>query len=477
MEKTEKFIKKVINIHKKKYDYSLVTYINNKTLVKIICKEHGIFEQRPDSHIMGKGCPMCSKSNKLTQEEFISKAKLKHGNKYNYSLVNYLGSKIKIKIICPEHGEFEQQPCEHIIGHGCRNCSNDKIRKSKIFFINESNILHNKKYNYSLVDYENSSKKIKIICPEHGEFEQTPNNHLSKKQGCPKCSLKYNKSENELKDFIKLLGIDIIENSRNIISPLELDIFIPSKKLAIEYNGLHWHSELYKDDNYHLNKTQECEKQGIQVIHIFEDEWLDKKDIVKSRLMNILGLTPNKIYARKTEIREVSPKDAKQFIDENHLQGNVNAKIKLGLYYNNELVSIMTFGSLRNTLGNKSKEKEYELYRFCNKINTSVIGGADKLLKHFIKTYEPKQIISYADRRWSQGGLYQKLGFQFIHNSPKSFSYIINNKREFRFKYRKDVLIKQGFDPNKTAREIMLNRKLYRIYDCGSKKYLLNFNN
>ena len=200
-----------------------------------------------------------------------------------------------------------------------------------------------------------------------------------------------------------------------------------------------------------------------------------KKDIVKSRILNLLGLNKDKIYGRKTEIREVLSKESNLFLTENHIQGNVNSKIKLGLFYNNELVSLMTFGDLRKNMGGVVNKGDYELLRFCNKLNTTVIGGADKLLKHFIKHYQVKKLISYADRRWSKGNLYEKLGFEFIHDSKPSYFYIINYKRENRFKYRKDVLIKEGYDTNKTEHQIMLDRKIYRIYDCGSKKYVLNF--
>lgn len=128
----------------------------------------------------------------------------------------------------------------------------------------------------------------------------------------------------------------------------------------------------------------------------------------------------------------------------------------------------MTFGSLRKNLGNKSNENINELFRFCNLSNYIIIGGADKLLKYFIKHYKPKEIISYADRRWSQGDLYNKLNFIFSHNTKPNYFYLVNDKRENRFNYRKDILIKEGFDKNKTEHDIMLERKLYRIYDCGS---------
>ena len=141
------------------------------------------------------------------------------------------------------------------------------------------------------------------------------------------------------------------------------------------------------------------------------------------------------------------------------------------MYYNDELVSLMTFGNLRKNLNQKNEENVYELLRFCNKLDTNVVGGADKQLKYFIKTYNPNQIISYADRRWSQGNLYEKLNFKFIHNTKPNYFYVIKNKRENRFNHRKDILVKQGYDKNKSEHEIMKERGIYRIYDCGSKKY------
>jgi hypothetical protein len=279
------------------------------------------------------------------------------------------------------------------------------------------------------------------------------------------------KGEKELFEFIKTITNDTIENDTSILEGKELDIYIPSKNIAIEYNGLYWHSELFKSNNYHLDKTIMCESKGIKLIHIFEDEWVYKQDIVKSRLKNILGLTDTRIYARKCDVREVSTKDKGLFLDNNHIQGKVKSLFNLGLYYNGELVSLMTFGKGRVIMG--GKDDEWELTRFCNKLGTGVIGGASKLLKHFNLKYNPDKIISYADKRWSQGDLYNNLGFKFIHDSVPNYFYINGSVREYRFKYRKDVLVKNGFDPNKSERDIMLERKMYRIYDCGTKRYEL----
>lgn len=345
---------------------------------------------------------------------------------------------------------------------------------------NKTNIRVENKLKYENLEIINNYNGLySIKCKKCNNVSLFNNNELNYRFRmdipiCKKCvNINNNVSypETEISNFIKSFNINIIENDRKILNGLELDIYIPSHKIAIEYNGLYWHSELYKDDDYHLNKTIECEKKGIQLIHIFEDEWLNKKEIVKSRLTNILGLTPNKIYGRKTLIKEVSSKESKEFLINNHIQGNVNSKVKLGLYYNNELVSLMTFGKGRIIMGGNSND--YELLRFCNKLDTNVIGGADKLLKKFIKMHQPKQIISYADRRWSQGNLYEKLGFEYVHNSKPNYFYINKNKREYRFKYRKDVLVKEGFDSNKTEKQIMLDRNIYRIYDCGTITYKL----
>ena len=252
-----------------------------------------------------------------------------------------------------------------------------------------------------------------------------------------------------------------------------MDVYLPELKIAFEFNGLYWHNELNKENNYHLNKTELCEQNGIQLIHIYEDDWIYKQDIVKSMISNKLGKTSNKIFARKCEIKEISDNNlVRLFLDENHIQGFVGSKIKIGLFFNNELVSIMTFGNRRVVMGKKTTNvDEYELLRFCNKINTNVIGGASKLFKYFIKKYNPSEITTYADRSFSRGKLYEKLGFKFVSKTQPNYCYVIGRKKYYRFNFRKNILINEGFDPNKTEHEIMLERKIYRIYDSGNLKF------
>ena len=259
----------------------------------------------------------------------------------------------------------------------------------------------------------------------------------------------------------------ILKNKRNIISPLELDIYLPELKLAFEFNGLYWHSEINKPSNYHLNKTELCEKEGIHLIHIYEDDWIYKKNIIKSMILNKLGKTSNRIYARKTEVKEITNINiVRDFLDSNHIQGFVGSSIKLGLYYDDKLVSLMTFGKNRLGIG-ITKKYDFELLRYCNLLDTGIIGGSSKLFKHFIKKYKPNNIISYADRSFSQGKIYDKLGFDNMHNTRPGYHYIVDKVRRHRYNYRKEKLVKDGYDNNKTEHEIMLERNLYRIYNSG----------
>lgn len=479
----EKFIQKAKNVHGDKYDYSKINYINNKTKILIICPVHGEFEITPNAHINEKrGCPKCGnmlKGNKFktNTNKLIEKAEKIHNNFYSYEKICYINNRTPIDIICPVHGIFKQTPEVHLSGHGCPECAKIKRAEKNILttkeFINRAKSIHGDKYDYSKVEYKRYDIPVTIICPEHGDFIQKPYIHLDG-SGCQKCAMLFSNYEIELGDYIaSIIGEkNIVRNDRTILNGIELDIYIPSKKIAFEFDGLYWHSEIKKPNKkYHLNKTIECEKQGIQLIHIFEDEWVYKKDICKSRIKNILGFS-QKIYARKCEIIELSNKEANIFFTQNHIQGNVTAKIIYGLKCNDEIVSVMSFGYLRKNLGQKSKNGSYELLRFSNKQNVTVIGGASKLFKHFIKLNNPNEVISYADRRWSIGNLYEQLNFKFSHESEPNYFYIIGNERKNRFGFRKDLLIsKYGCDPSDTEHNFCFNKGWYRIYDCGTKVY------
>ena len=232
---TDEFIKDAIAVHGDKYNYSSTEYKNAKTKVKIGCIEHGEFEQTPNKHLQGKGCPKCIGRNKTT-EEFIKEAKKVHGDKYNYSSTEYNGSMIKVKIGCPIHGEFEQNPNSHLYGKGCPKCIGRN--KTTDDFIIEAKAVHGDKYDYSLVEYIDAKTKVKIGCPVHGIFEQNPSNHLNG-QGCPICN--NSKGEIIISNYLSINKIDFItqykfKECKNIRS-LPFDFYLPKYNMCIEFDG------------------------------------------------------------------------------------------------------------------------------------------------------------------------------------------------------------------------------------------------
>lgn len=280
--------------------------------------------------------------------------------------------------------------------------------------------------------------------------------------------------ENFVRTVLEEMGLEFEEGNRKILEGKEIDFFIPSKNIGIEVNGIFWHSEIFKEPGYHIDKTNLAERKGIRLIQIFEDEIREVPHIVKNRIHSILGVAEKKVFARKCEVRCVSKKESLEFLTNNHIQGSIGCSVSIGLFFDDCLVSLMTFGALRKNLGSKKKEGVWELLRFCNLGGFSVVGGASKLLNYFIEKYSPKKVVSYCDRRWSNGDIYKKIGFKLDSATKPNYYYVKNNRRENRFKYRKDVLVKEGFDPSKSEASIMCERGFYRIYDCGSFRFSLD---
>jgi len=280
------------------------------------------------------------------------------------------------------------------------------------------------------------------------------------------------KIEYDLISFLRKYEPDLIVHDRKTVYPLELDIFIPSKNLAIELDSLYWHSELNgKHKNYHKYKTDICKNKNIRLIHIFDDEWLNKPKIVKARLKYILGKNKYKFGARECVIKEISTGIKNQFLNKYHIQGKDRSSIKLGAYYKNRLVSVMTFAQLRKALGSNTKLDHYELSRFCTIKNFSISGVANKLFKVFCEQYKPIEVITYADLRWNTGNLYQNLGFMLKHVSRPSYWYTKDyTNRIHRFNFRKDLLREKlvQFDPNLSEWNNMKNNGYDRIWDCGN---------
>ena len=305
---------------------------------------------------------------------------------------------------------------------------------------------------------------------------------------CPKCYPRLrntSKQEIEIRDFIKSLGFEVIPTDRKLIKPLELDIVIPDKKLAIEYCGLWYHSsgglgiKYVKDKNYHLNKLNLCNEIGYKLITIFEDEWVTNEKIIKTKIKHTLGKSDNitKIRATKCIIKLISSKEKNKFLTEHHIQGKDNAMIKLGAFFNDQLVSVMTFNKGSISKGVKSQRSlVWELNRFASHSNFQVYGIASKFLKYFQANYKWKEIYSYADKRWSDGNLYKQLNFKLVSHTPPNYWYWGKEliARQHRFIFRKSRLKSfEHYQENLTEQQIMTLEGYNYVYDCGNLKFCL----
>lgn len=276
-----------------------------------------------------------------------------------------------------------------------------------------------------------------------------------------------------VKQILDDCNIEYIRCNRQILSGRELDFYIPSKKLAIECNGVYWHSSEYKSSNYHINKFNDCANMGIQLITIWEDQVQNYPELLKNIILSKLGVYSKRIYARSCNIREISKQEADGIL-RYHIQGTGQSTIRYGLFHNNELVSVMTFAKRRVFVGGTGDE--YELIRFCNLPGVQVVGGASKLLKKFLREYNNPALVSYSSNDISSGSLYEALGFNKTKQS-KSYWYIEPNtfKRFHRFNFRKDILVKKGYDKNLSESQITKQLGLLRINDAGQTRWELNF--
>ena len=422
--------------------------------------------------------------NPMQSKQIQSKYKETIVNKYGVDNVFRLEeTKKKIKQTC-----LEKYGVEHHLQSPCsRNILVNNMRTKNI---------NNDEY---LIGYTKDGHQIRKCnrCSCNKCFEKTyiiPTNiYFDRKRlgyeictkllpigNCQKSSLEF-----KIRDILDEYNISYKTNVRNIMNDKkELDIYIPSKNIAIECNGIWSHSIINnltpKTQNYHINKTKKCSENNIRLLHLWEDWIRSKPEIVKSILLNKLGVCNNTIYARKTIIKEIDSRVCNEFLDSNHIQGRSAANIRLGLYLGDELISVMTFSKPRINMGSNLHKQQWELVRFCNKLNTRVIGGASKLLKYFIKTYQPTSIVSFSMNDISDGNLYKMLGFETDGKITHSYWYIDPKtlKRYHRSSFTKQSIVKKGWrdkiDNGWTEKQVMEEQGYFCIYDSGQLKWVLN---
>lgn len=416
----------------------------------------------------------CSNSYKSSNPEYIdnlSKAIKKWHSNQTDEFKSLKNEKIRKSVIKTVYSKSsEERKIVYGTNTGDRTSySNLSNRFSDINFLFDEDFYYNNKF-------------LPVSCKKcNFKWTMTKTTGISR-SFCTKCNpLKKHKTQTDIFNFLYIY-VDCSQNNKSILDSKELDIVCLNKNFSIEFDGLLPHSfgncriSYYNNTsinrNYHRDKTEESEKNGLQLFHIFENEWLDKnkREIWKSMLLNKIGIS-EKIFARKCTIKNVNFKDEHEFLEKNHLQGFTKSSLKYGLYYNDELVSLMTF--------RKHKKHQWEIARFANKLNTTVIGGASKLLNHFEKLNKPRELLSFANRRWSVGNLYEKLGFTFVSNTEPNYFYFKEGtiNLEKREKFQKHLLsnILTEFNSEISEFQNMFNNGYRVIFDCGNKKYIKQY--
>jgi hypothetical protein len=277
-----------------------------------------------------------------------------------------------------------------------------------------------------------------------------------------------------VRDFVGSLGLKVEGNDRKIIAPQELDIIIPEKKIAIEYCGLYWHSVVYLPNNYHYKKYKATEAADWRLITIFEDEWNFRKEQVKGFLESVLAKPKRRLYARQCTVEEIDRKTAKEFINKYHIQQLYSLDKAVGLFYNKELVGVMSFAK-----HHRQNNPALVLQRMCFKRGVQIVGGASKLFKKGRSLYpEAEQVVSWSDNRWSQGNVYEKLGFKCETEYRQDYSYVDKDWPKKRYSKQSKKKQATGCPPERTEKEFCETELgLVRIYDCGKKKWVFECQN
>lgn len=441
--------------------------IIKKSIKESIKKKYGV-----DYYLQSEDCK--SKYNKFCYSLGVSHYSKSDDYRIKFEKTSFENWGFKTPLMHPDIKEKSKQTCLSKYGFE-NNMQNNIFSKLSTESYIKTRYIFFEKIGYNLLsyDYNNSIYTLKKVDCNH-TFDIKYDLFRSRiKYGNNCCLICYPKDEltsikeMEIFNFLKEFDENIISGSRNLIDGKEIDIYLPKFKLGIEFNGLYWHSDNFKEKDYHYKKTKSCIENGISLIHIWEDDWINKKDIIKSVILNKIGIIKNRIYARKCQIKEITNKESNIFLEKNHIQGKCNANKCIALFYDNKIVSLMTFGKRRI-----NSKLNLELIRFCNLLNTNVIGGASKLFSYFIKNNTFDSITSYSDQSIFNGNLYEKLGFSNDGETTLNYYWTDLKKRYHRFNFNKKKLISMGYDKNRTENEIMKNIGYYRIWSCGQIRWI-----
>lgn len=394
--------------------------------------------------------------------EFLARCSLVHDGFYDYSKTVYVSTDVAFTVVCPHHGPFVQLPSNHVRGHGCPTCAAERSKLTATEFFERCAVVHGGRYDYSDSTYESSLSHIVYKCDIHGHVVQLAQNHL-KGAGCRFCdsAKTSSKGEMELAEFVGSLT-QCVRNDRNILDGQEIDIV--AGNVGIEYHGLYWHSynrpETREESYRHYNKLDAALDKGFSLIQIYESEWRDKPQIVKSMLRSKLGLVKSRVYARDCVVTEPTEAEMKMFFDHNHLHGHRRSSRYLALEKGGCIVAAASFNNLHG---------RWELMRFCNLLDTMVVGGLSRLMKRS----GLGSVFTYVDRRYSPtAAAYIAAGFVKRGVTPPGYSYCKGQKVYPRQMFQKHKLpgLLPDFKAELTEAQNMFANGYRRLWDAGHYK-------
>lgn len=484
------FIEKSRKVHGAKYDYSKVRIESKKDFAVIVCKNHGEFSQRAHSHQQGYGCPACgsltaskklqgrASPKKKTAKEWLAEIAEYHSS-YDLSKAKFVGLDTPIKIRCTKHDHwFEQKPFNVVYfrrkgprGLGCPKCLTEHKLGVKKFTNSEFQVRLDTRFDdLTVKSYKGMQEPVKVACPKHGTFTANRAQDLYLYgRGCPKCNPP---AEGYLEKILHKSFPKAIKNDRRF--GYEFDLYWPKRKLAVEVDGVYWHSTKFKAKTYHIDKTEKARTEGIRVLHFWGTEVQANRDLVLSMIQAKLGDLENRVGARQLTVSVIDDKAVvREFFNANHLQGNCGNTLAVGLWKDNTLMACASFAKPRF-----SKDHEWELIRFAVKKTWSIPGACSRLVKAFERAVKPKSLISYANLRFSTGKVYRSLGFDFVRQTPPNYWWYVPRvgilSRYQTQKHKLEAFLPK-FNPALSERDNMLNSRAHQLFDCGNLVYEKTF--
>lgn len=484
-----------------RFDFSEAKYTGALApITGIKCSKHGVFRQyAAQFRKNGATCPQCGAEQRAvslreTPEAFVARARAVHGDKYDYADAGFVKYNATVQIRCRVHGVFSITANRHVYRkQGCGQCEVEnrrerivqyrhlsaasKVANTAVDFFDRCREAHAGAYTYPEQEYCGAKEKIRVVCPTHGEFTQAAWAHLSGK-GCMQCGASDPQWERDVAQVLLGLGHTVVR-SAPVLEGKHIDLYLPERRFGVELHGLHWHTEKKRGKQYHREKWELAEKAGIRLVQVFEDEWLQKSEIVKARLHAFLGVGPRH-DARKMTVRVLDTAVARAFLERTHIQGGGVASMYYGLCDGDTVVACASFGKSRSgAMTGAQEEGVWEVVRYASV--GRVRGGFGRLLAWFLEDAQPRRVISYCDLRYGDGKLYQATGFTLHSITEPDYWWVPAGKqlRIPRYNTQKHKLAKHPvlgkfYAKNKSENQVCAEAGWEKIYGVGSQKWVLD---